>query len=813
MLVNFTVSDELSFVIKFGDRHMRFFADHGVLLNASGSPYEIASPYGAADLSRIKTIQNGDYLYLFHPKYPIKTLGRYGNTDWRLEDFELKNGPWESVNTSENALKISAVTGDITITADTALFAATDVGRLVRITNLNDDCKAWQAETDIGEGDVVASDGKYYKALAAGKTGTVKPVHSEGSKSDGKITFRYLHAGYGVAKITGYTGPTVVSARVVDEFPEELVANSSAYWELGLVHSGRDYPVAGEFYKNRFHFLINNKGLPYVCHSCSGDYNNFADKEHGEILATSAFTTMVVGQEYNEGRWLCASANVLFVGTSSGEYYIAPATTSEAFGPENSDISNISSYGSPDITPVKIGGHVIFASNDRTTLRDMVYSYATDSYDPADISIYYRHLLTSKITGMVYQENPDKILWLTVGDGRLIGVTFSAEQEVNAAHQHTLGGKVLSAAVCAAPIGSGDDLWMEISRSAGGETIESVGWMGSGEVGEYPDSVNGITDLDEHEESEARSDLERAFFMDGGLEAEREVFLDGSLKLAGSLKKLEVSRDGGEYEKLEVSGSTAAIYVHYYNNRKLSVHLENIRGGHYELTFPEAMVGCKVHRQELNAAGQVLLNAWDTIPANGKIYRFDCQNADEAVAGQELLYTADVYLYISNFHKERKRISIGGLEHLEGREVAIQADGAEEERQIVKNGSIEIWDTVRRVKAGLPVDSVYMPLPIVVNSEEGSGFGDVQRLSKLLMMLYRSGGGQVGGISGEKVPVLYRKADGKTGQPVPLFSGNKLIEWPDRSSLIEERGARIVIANDSVFPMNIMAICPYMEAL
>ena len=84
MLVNFTVSDELSFVIKFGDRHIRFFADHGVLLNASGSPYEIASPYGAADLSRIKTIQNGDYLYLFHPKYPIKTLGRYGNTDWKI---------------------------------------------------------------------------------------------------------------------------------------------------------------------------------------------------------------------------------------------------------------------------------------------------------------------------------------------------------------------------------------------------------------------------------------------------------------------------------------------------------------------------------------------------------------------------------------------------------------------------------------------------------------------------------------------------------------------------------------------------------
>lgn len=81
MLVNFTVSDELSFVIKFGDRHIRFFADHGVLLNASGSPYEIASPYGAADLSRIKTIQNGGLFIFVSSEISDKdfgTLWQYG---------------------------------------------------------------------------------------------------------------------------------------------------------------------------------------------------------------------------------------------------------------------------------------------------------------------------------------------------------------------------------------------------------------------------------------------------------------------------------------------------------------------------------------------------------------------------------------------------------------------------------------------------------------------------------------------------------------------------------------------------------------
>ena len=53
--------------------------------------------------------------------------------------------------------------------------------------------------------------------------------------------------------------------------------------------------------------------------------------------------------------------------------------------------------------------------------------------------------------------------------------------------------------------------------------------------------------------------------------------------------------------------------------------------------------------------------------------------------------------------------------------------------------------------------------------------------------------------------------DEKMNKATPLFSGNKTTCVDFNNSTIEERGAKLIIHNDSVFPMNILAIAPHIS--
>lgn len=462
MIVEFKVSNEEAYLLEFGNKYVRFYKNYKELSN-NGVIYEIATDYTAEDIKSLRYVQNGDVLYLFNKEHPVYTLSRYGDFDWRLEEFLFKGGPWESVNTSDTTLKASSSTDTTEITATGNVFKSTDVGRLVRLTITDDESVAWQAEKTYSLGEIVKSDGKYYENIKGDKSGNEKPVHTEGSKTDGGIKWKYVHSGYGVARITKFIDAQKVEAKVLDYIPKELLSNSTTHWELGLVNAETGYPLCGTFYRNRFCFMLDVRGIPYVCVSCYDDYNNFADKDFGEVLSNNAITIPIYSDKYNESRWLCGS-NVLFVGTSGAEFYIDSASTGEPFGPDNSKIQQISNIGSKSITPVKIGSHIIFVTATGTSIRDIIYSFSTDSYDPIDLGIYGKHLLASGIVDMKYQEYPDKVIWFAMQDGRLVGMTFSSEQKVNALHQHSLGGAVKEIAVLPSGKDKSEDLWLVVNR-------------------------------------------------------------------------------------------------------------------------------------------------------------------------------------------------------------------------------------------------------------------------------------------------------------------------------------------------------------
>ena len=534
-LFPFKYSHRVAYVVEFSHLKIRLYAQralvrqHNIVTEGGGGtteepdeafpPFELTSPYTYSDLwdddelcCKIQTIQHSDIMYIFNANHPIMLLKRYANDDWRLEELELKNGPFLSMNTTETMISVTEKTGTTQLTASTDIFSQTDVGRLVRLRVLDDETKPWSAGTNVSALEIRTSDNKYYMAVGAGQTGAIKPVHSEGTRSDGNVSWQYVHDGIGLVKISEFTDAQHVAAEVISRLPDAL-EKGTVCWELGMIHQGSSYPISGAFFRNRFAFLVNSETGPNVCLSYSGDYNNFADMDCGEATAETAITVPVLSTEFNEGKWIYAR-DALFVGTGAAEFYIDAITASQAMAADNIRISQISTVGSKAIMPVAIGAHVLFVDRYGLSLRDLMYNYYNDGYDQTDVSILGKHLFQSRIVAMVYQEVPDKVLWCLIGDGSLAAVTFSSEQEVAAFSRHDVSGTVESLTVIPNLDDNRDELWLEVRRVVNNAYLRTVEWMDSGMPQALPVATTDFSDWQTKNAQEARYIRQNSVYLD-----------------------------------------------------------------------------------------------------------------------------------------------------------------------------------------------------------------------------------------------------------------------------------------------------------
>lgn len=87
-LIPFEFNTEQTYIIEVGDQYMRFYTYGGQILSG-GSPYEIATPYVAADLFALEFAQSGDVMTIVHPNYAPRELVRITNTNWTLTEISF----------------------------------------------------------------------------------------------------------------------------------------------------------------------------------------------------------------------------------------------------------------------------------------------------------------------------------------------------------------------------------------------------------------------------------------------------------------------------------------------------------------------------------------------------------------------------------------------------------------------------------------------------------------------------------------------------------------------------------------------------
>jgi len=68
-LIPFQFNDEQTYVLEFGNLYMRVYKDGGVVEASPGVPYEISTPFTAAQLFELNYTQSADVMTIVHPSH------------------------------------------------------------------------------------------------------------------------------------------------------------------------------------------------------------------------------------------------------------------------------------------------------------------------------------------------------------------------------------------------------------------------------------------------------------------------------------------------------------------------------------------------------------------------------------------------------------------------------------------------------------------------------------------------------------------------------------------------------------------------
>ncbi|WP_408590091.1 hypothetical protein [Novosphingobium sp.] len=471
----FSISQE--YVLEFAEAKIRFYTNGGRIESSPVAPYEVITPYTAAEAPKLSMQQSYDRLYIDHAAHPPGRLNRTGAVTFTYDVSPLKNGPFADGNSDETiTVTASATTGaGITLTASSAIFRAGHVGSFFRLEAKDfSDVKAWEPGMKaIAVNDYRRSDGKVYQAASAGITGTIAPTHTDGSEWDGSnsqdvnnngpygVKWTYIHDRFGIVKITAIGGGgTTATVDIIRRLPNSLTSVASWRWSYSVFSNDAGWPSIVKHWAGR---QVHIKDFD-LCASVVEDYlNHQAFTSSGLLAADMAFRRRLAAED--PPLWALADRELL-LGTATKELIVRPVNTAAAISGTNVKSDPQSFYGSQQVTPVQLGTESMFVERGARRIRSTSYDFGSDRYVPLDLTATARHITSSGIVQLAMQRWPWPMLHAVRTDGQL-AVHSLTRADIKGFARTVLGGdaKALSAVNVIGADGVTDELWLLVSRS------------------------------------------------------------------------------------------------------------------------------------------------------------------------------------------------------------------------------------------------------------------------------------------------------------------------------------------------------------
>jgi len=738
-IFRFEFSITQAYIVEFGDLYFRVIKDNGLLVT---TPTKITTTYAEADLFQLKFSQSADVLYIAHKSYVPRKLQRTSGTTFTISDIVFSDGPFLNTNIETTTLTLSGGTyakgtTGVTCTASAVTginsddgFKTTDVGRLIRIKRP----AAWTWLT-----------------------------------------------------ITAFTSTTIVTVTITGP---DADATGTADWRLGVWSATTGYPSAVTFHQNRLAWGGGVDTPQRVDISRSGNFENMAPTEaDATVVADNAIAITLSADNVNAIRWMADDEKGLIVGTSGGEWVLRPSETGGVLAPATAQAKRSSSFGSADITPVRVGRALLFVQRAARKLRELAYVFEDDGFRAPDMTVIAEHLTQVGIVEMAYQAEPQSVVWVVLTDGTLLGFTYDREQQITGWHRHVVGGvsdaagtqaKVESVAVIPNAAGTADEVYIVVQRYINGAVVRFIEYMKP-----FWKSTN---------------DHEDAFFVDSGLTLDNPVTVTGvttedppivtaathgfsngdSVKLASVLGMTEVN--DGTYKIGEVATNTFELFV----QGKITAGISGITRAdpavvtataHGLSAGDEILILNVTGMTEVNGVGYTVVNpttnTFELASVNSTSFTTYTLTGDIHHAVNATAFTAYVSAGVV-----RKRVgTVSGLSHLEGETVSILSEGAAHADKVVTSGVVTFDRDSTKAHVGLGYNSDFETLRPNEGAKDGTSQGKLIRIHRVVMRFFQFLGGSIGPDTNNLDTVVIREGGDSMDTAVPLYDGDLEFEW------------------------------------
>lgn len=530
VLVPFVFSETDALVLEFRyDQKIRFYENNGTPLYKNGAIYEINGGLDVGIVADSTITQSGDTLFIFSDRMPPKKIVRYGQYDWRVENFDMRNGPFMPMNTTDMTVSISSYNGSsgkvgeqVRVTAsDEAVWDYCYPGDLLRVEYTRPNSMLVRTTIDAGTGQYTgtpyAIDGKFYAyyqypdyetqsgqqpytlqysidggynwvdyeelrlldnawhliegELYSEDMGGITPllrIRSEWTEEHAKLKFQLFQARYDTYGILQLSFQSALDDKVYicNVLKKTDCLNIPIKtWALGAFGFRKGYPRSCGFGAGRFWVAYSKLAPQGLWGSVTQDYDNFGTDI--PLMDDDAVSAYLDSSRMDAIRHIVTMDNIVVF--TEGSVWNITAGSEGVITPSSIMAKFQEAKGASKVQPVPIGNSILFCTNKGNELRELAFDLGRDAFVSINRSILSQHLFDGhKIIKMAYQPNPFGILWCLRDDGILLTFTYLPEHDVYAWTKQIMGGGGIVKDICVIPGEFGDDVWAVVVRKGAG---------------------------------------------------------------------------------------------------------------------------------------------------------------------------------------------------------------------------------------------------------------------------------------------------------------------------------------------------------